>query len=335
MDGPPSSMARPADGVTIERKRRRDSRSSAGLAIVPTVARRCACSPAVDARCSAESSHRRAAPRSRRWRRARARDRSARRRSRAGPRPWPSAAPAPRLRLQRLRCSNSSNSRAFSMAMTAWSANVSSSAISRSVNGRPRDACDDEDADRVSPSQERACTRPCVRTPIALVVTSLGILGRADSAAGRATCDRSALQDARPATRLRRDRSPTLRATSRRRPRMPRPRCARHREPTAVRPSVALNDRVLGARRARRRLERWHRRPSRRSVGDDAMTRSTSAVAVCCSSASCGLGAARRLPLARAAQRSPPQAARSSRRRPPSRLPLAAPSSPCCATAPG
>ena len=36
----------------------------------------------------------------------------------------------------RLRCSSSWNSRAFSMAMTAWSANVSSSAICCSVNGR-------------------------------------------------------------------------------------------------------------------------------------------------------------------------------------------------------
>ena len=42
---------------------------------------------------------------------------------------------AERLQLARSRSCSSSNRRAFSMAITAWSANVSSSAISRSVNG--------------------------------------------------------------------------------------------------------------------------------------------------------------------------------------------------------
>ncbi len=46
-----------------------------------------------------------------------------------------SAAPAPRVS-SRLRSCNSLNSRTFSMAITAWSAKVSSSAICLSVNGR-------------------------------------------------------------------------------------------------------------------------------------------------------------------------------------------------------
>ena len=63
---------------------------------------------------------------------------------------------------------------------------------------------------------------------------------------------------------------------------------------------------------------RWSSTRSR-SVGEEAMTRSTSAVAVCCSCASVSL--ARRAASRCAAWRSPLRAARSSRRRQPSRAP--------------
>ena len=80
--------------------------------------------------------------------------------------PSPSAAPAPRSS-SALRCSSSSNSRAFSIAMTAWSANVSSSAICSSVNGRTSVATDDDRADRRRrrAAAARASDRPMAQRP--------------------------------------------------------------------------------------------------------------------------------------------------------------------------
>ena len=54
-----------------------------------------------------------------------------------------------------LRCSSSSNSRAFSMAITAWSANVSSSAICCSVNGRSCDPDGVDHSDRLAFAEQR------------------------------------------------------------------------------------------------------------------------------------------------------------------------------------
>ena len=62
-----------------------------------------------------------------------------------------------------LRCSSSWNRRAFSMAMTAWSANVSSSAISRSVNGCTSIRATRQGADR--PRRREAAERQ--RCPMA------------------------------------------------------------------------------------------------------------------------------------------------------------------------
>ena len=72
---------------------------------------------------------------------------------------WPSAAPAPRS-ARALRCSSSSNSRAFSMAMTAWSANVSSSAICCSVNGATSSRPIDDARRSALPSRSSGTSRP-------------------------------------------------------------------------------------------------------------------------------------------------------------------------------
>ena len=163
---------------------------------------------------------------------------------------------------RRLRCSSSSNSRAFSMAITAWSANVSSSAICASVNGA------------------HLLTRSMLSTPIALALAQQrrrdhrcgrrsGMRGRLHSELGRRAARTSATWIVRRSRAARPVQEPAIVTGM---PTMPTPavaqrpsRGARGREPPSTRapdrrrcrrvaqPGSALDDGVEDALEVRRR----------------------------------------------------------------------------------
>ena len=173
-----------------------------------------------------------------------------------------------RLLLQRLgqladraRCS-SSNSRAFSMAMTAWSANVSSSAICALGERRRVSTADSEDrADRLALAQQRHAehgrdaelahrARPGTRLGSASATSGTWIVAPLEDALGPATVSRSI-------------------GTARGRPSWPAIGRAPSRRRSRARRRRATDDRRRRLRRARRRSRRWRRARAARSVGDD------------------------------------------------------------------
>ena len=214
---------------------------------------------------------------SRRSCRRRAGRRSASSRSRAGSRWSPSAARAVSVR-SRLRRSSSVNRRTFSMAMTAWSAKVWSSAIWLVGEGTDLGAADDDGADGAAFSQHRHAK---YRAEAAVATRSLAGHGNSARRSAwtsatwtvapiehRAACHRPVDREGRVADspdrqsgrggrrRARRISVPTSRSTA----------SERLAEPAAL-SAIASNT-------------GWT------SVGEPEMTRRISPVAVCCSSAS-------------------------------------------------
>ena len=207
----------------------------------------------------------------------------------ASPRPAPSAGPPSASAA--LRSCSSWNSRAFSMAITAWSAKVSSSAICWSLNGRAGSAALERPATPIGRAlaQQRDAPAWCGPRcrPAALGSAHSGSAARSGTCIDRAVgaCDR-------PADRRR----PARRVGARAR-RAAAPAAASHRrEPLGASDAGRRPRRGRSARGRRRtgapRSRRSCPAPRCRSVGEPAMTRSTSAVAVCCSSASVSVAVA-------------------------------------------
>ena len=177
-----------------------------------------------------------------------------------------------------LRDSSSSKSRVFSMAITAWSANVSSSAICASVNGRTSWRRMMIDADRGVPSRSNGVPSTCDRQPDA----RLARVGKLDSGLICEIVDvNRASFEHRLGPRLIRRLKGDAGVAS------PRPRWApivTARRETRRHPRAELPRRLL--RTAARHSRPPYPAPSGDPSASEAITRSTSPVAVCCSSAS-------------------------------------------------
>ena len=165
------------------------------------------------------------------------------------------------------------------MAMTAWSANVSSSAICWSVNGRPRSLQTSTPIGAVA----QAAARPGRAIPTPLGALAEGTRAGPRGHVGDVESVRRSIQPRGP----HRDRIPAVAASHRR---VIGHRGSRGDRRGAAR-GVAILDaeagqRAVGAAEASGRFSTIASSTRSRSVGEEAMTRSTSAVAVCCSSAS-------------------------------------------------
>ena len=206
-------------------------------------------------------------------------DRSASSRSPAGSRPSPSAAPAPRSARGSAFFSSSVNSRTFSMAMTAWSAKVFERARSACREGPDLGPPDDDRPRSASLSRSMRHGQDRPRCPSRWRAAAL-VLGSPRPSTSATWID-SPLEHGPPGRRSSRLESERPRPTSsapaaspwsRRQRRAARRRTGRCARSSASHSRAAFS--AIGSKTG------W------RSVGELAITRRISLVAVCCSSAS-------------------------------------------------
>ena len=162
--------------------------------------------------------------------------------------------------------------------MTAWSANVSNSAICGSVNGRTSSRHDDDGADRVALPEQRHAIRWSV-PPVSLDASDAPELVKLS--ADVVDVDRPPFEHGAPRIVSRRwpisaGVPETLHRGS--------VRAQRSRNDSTVEPLMI--DALRSTSHSRAAFAATVSSTVWRSVGDEAITRSTSAVAVCCSSAS-------------------------------------------------